>query len=43
MTGAEARIDETTSTRAISSMAVSRGEAAGREEHLERGGGTGSG
>jgi hypothetical protein len=42
MTDAEARIGEAISTKAISSAGVWSGEAAGSEEHKERGGGTGS-
>jgi len=43
MTGAKARIGETTSTRVISSRAVLNGGAVRSEEPKEREGGTGSG
>lgn len=43
MTGAEARKDEATSTKAIFSAGVSKGEVARSEEPWERGDGTGSG
>jgi len=43
MTGAKARIGETTSTGVISSGAVSNGGAVRSEESKESGGGTGSG
>jgi len=43
MTDVRARIGEAISTETTSSRVVSREEAAGREGHWERGGGTGSG
>jgi len=43
MTDARAGIGEPISSKAISSVEVSRGGVAGSEEDSERGGGTGSG